>query len=210
MTPVLLGLVLALGACTARPVPVVRPAVRPAPPSPFLAHLDAWCADCHDGGQDLPRLDHSAAPGRELVLRAALMVSAGRMPPAPVQLADGDRDGFVREACAFAGVSADRCAMSFVPRFATDPACEPGECLRVVDPGGRTPAPTAALVRALAPAATQTYYLNPSLLIMVALLGEDLCPAALGDAELTRCIMDLIDVDRLRLTPPADDRGAVR
>jgi hypothetical protein len=210
MTPVRLGLGLALGACMARPAPAVRPAERRAPESPFLAHLDAWCADCHDGDPELPRLDHSAAPARELVLRAALMVSAGRMPPAPAQLADGDRDGFVREACAFAGVSADRCAMSFVPRFATDPACEPGECLRVVDPGGRAPGSTTDLVRALAPRSTRTYYLNPSLLITVALLGADLCPTTLGDAELTRCIQDLLDVDRLRLTPPADDPGRPR
>ena len=68
----------------------------------------------------------------------------------------------------------------------------------------------AALVRTLAPPATRTYYLNPSLLVLVALLEEDLCPAALGDAELTRCIQDLLDVDRLRLAPPADDPGAAR
>ncbi|HEX7837092.1 MAG TPA: hypothetical protein VF469_06485, partial [Kofleriaceae bacterium] len=172
--------------------------------------LDVWCADCHDGRPDLPRLDRSAAPGRELALRAALMVSAGRMPPAPAQLADGDRDGFVRDACAFAGVSADRCAMSFVPRFATDPACEPGECLRVVDAGRRASGTTVGLVRALAPPATRTYYLNPSLLVTIALLGEELCPAALGDAELTRCMRDLLDVDRLRLLPPADNPGGAR
>lgn len=207
MTPVRLGIVLALGACTARPVP----AVRPAPPSPFLAHLDVWCADCHDGRPDLPQLARSAAPGRELALRAALMVSAGRMPPAPAQLADGDRDGFVRDACAFAGVNADRCAMAFVPRFATDPTCEPSECLRVLDGGGRASgSKMAALLRKLTRPATRIYYLDPSLLVLVALLGEDLCPAALGDAELTRCIRDLLDIDRLRLIPPADDPGAAR
>lgn len=200
------GLVLVLGACSAHPVP----AVRPAPLPPFLAHLDTWCADCHDGRPEIPRLDHTAVPGRELALHAALMVSAGRMPPAPNELADGDRDGFVREACAFAGVSAERCAMSFVPRFATDPACEPGECLRVLDPGKRASATTAGLVRALATPATRTYYLNPSQLVIVALLGEELCPAALDDAQLTRCIHDLLDVDRLRLLPPADDPGGVR
>jgi hypothetical protein len=45
MTPVRLGLGLALGACMARPAPAVRPVARRAPESPFLAHLDAWCAD---------------------------------------------------------------------------------------------------------------------------------------------------------------------
>lgn len=207
MIPVRLGLVLALGACTARPVPLVRPA----PPSPFLAHVDAWCADCHDGRPDLPRLDRSAASGREIALRAAMMVSAGRMPPAPAQLADGDRDGFVRDACAFAGVSADRCATFFMPRFATDPTCEPGECLRVLDASRRASGSTVtALLRKLAPRAPRVYYLEPSLLVLVALLGEDLCPATLGDTELTRCIRDLLDVDRLRLAPPADAPGAAR
>jgi hypothetical protein len=209
MIPVRLRLALALGACTTRPV---APAVPPAPPSPFLAHLDEWCSDCHDDRRpDLPRLDRSAAPGRELALRAALMVSAGRMPPAPVQLPDGDRDGFVRDACAFAGVNADHCATFFVPRFATDPSCEPNECLRVLDAGGRASGSTVtALLRKLAPRATRTYYLDPSLLVLISLLGEDLCPAALGDTELTRCIRDLLDVDRLRLAPPADDPGAAR
>lgn len=207
MTAVRIGLVLALGACTARSVP----AVRPSPPAPFLAHLDTWCADCHDGRPDLPQLASSVATGRELALRAALMVSAGRMPPAPSGMADGDRDGFVRDACAFAGVSADRCAMAFMPRFATDPTCEPGECLRVVDGGGRTSgSKVATLLRKLVAPGTRIYHLDPSLLLLVSLLGEDLCPAALGDAELTRCIRELLDVDRLVLAPPAADPGAAR
>jgi len=207
MIPVRLGLVLALVSCAARPVP----AVRLAPPSPFLAQLDEWCSSCHDGRPDLPRLDRSTVPERELALRAAMMVSAGRMPPAPMQLADGDRDGFVRNACAFAGVNVDRCAIFFMPRFVTDPACEPGECLRVLDASGRASGSTVtALLRKLAPRATRAYYLDPSLLVLVALLGEDLCPATLSDTELARCIRDLLDVDRLRLTPPVDDPGAAR
>jgi hypothetical protein len=68
----------------------------------------------------------------------------------------------------------------------------------------------AGLMRKLAPRATRVYHFDPSLLVLVALLGEDLCPAALDDVELTRCIRHLIDVDRLRLMPPADDPGVAR
>lgn len=90
----------------------------------------------------------------------------------------------------------------------TDPACEPRECLRVLGADGRTSgSEVAALLRKLAPRATQTYYLDPSLLVLVALLGAELCPATLGDAELPRCLRALLDVDRLRLLPPAMPRS---
>ena len=213
--------VLAGAACsTARPSPAVAVAV--AKRADLLAPLlRDHCAGCHDGSDELPRIDGLTALDRTLAVKAALMVVTNKMPPPPADLADRDRQMLVGELCGSGAPDPEACRRSMTPLRGAVSMSPPQELIAALDrvapaPPGPTAAPRPAAPRSSVElmllghvqSKRLVVHLDPTFEALWLLLTTERCPPpAAGSQAFETCVATMASGELGRLPRPAPDES---
>ncbi|MCA9709484.1 MAG: hypothetical protein KDK70_26825 [Myxococcales bacterium] len=133
-------------------------------------------------------------------MRAALMVSAERMPPRPESLTPARRSELIVELCTAGAPEPERCAESLDPAVDGPLARHPAEFLRalelVVPPaapaeGGGSPA--TQLVLGHANPDVLTLHLEPTWMMLTVLIAAERCSSRQDPAGLEGCLTAALD-----------------
>jgi len=187
---------------------VVTPTAIEISPSPALAGaLDRHCRACHSGAPG--RVSFVGRVRRDVLYRAAIMVAAGRMPPPPRSLSDGERDALAHAFCDDAGSRAE-CPLA--PAGSDAPLiASPEELVRLAytkvptDGGVHRPGPDATFAEMslydYTASDVRVMRLDPTIVAIGAALANERCPAPVaGDAgAYASCVRSLLDPPEARI-----------
>jgi hypothetical protein len=142
-------------------------------------------------------------------MRAALMVSAERMPPRPVPMTPARRSELIAELCTAGAPDPKRCAESLEPTLDGPLARHPAEFLRALDlvvppaprpDGGASPA--TQLISGHANPDVLTLHVEPTWLTLTVLIATERCFRLGEPARVEACLAAALDPSLRSPAPP--------
>jgi hypothetical protein len=209
LTALVTAAALVATACSAAPRPTPVVAVKQA--DPLAALLRDRCADCHDGSNELPQIDGRAALDRTLAVKAALMVAANRMPPAPAELAERDRQMLIGGLCQSGAPDPATCRNAMNPFRGSLSMSPPQELITALDrvaPTAPRPADAKSSIEPMLLGHVQSkrlvVHLDPTFETLWLLLTAERCPPpAAGSQAYETCVAAIAGGELGRLPRPA-------
>ena len=212
-----LGLSLSAGCGAGQPPRNAAPDKEAAPKPAYLDIVENRCATCHDGTQRLAIGEAALHRDPSLALRAALMISAERMPPSPQRLSRTERDTLISGLCGAAAKDPATCVRSLGARPRVSSILAASELLRAIDakqPPGATaghPSVGEELLRSHdANGATDTIIapaLDPTYAAALLVVAGERCTSQNGregaSPEYDHCLRGILDADLAKPPQPA-------
>lgn len=147
-------------------------------------------------------------------MRAALMVSAERMPPRPESMTSARRSELIVELCMVGAPDPKRCAESLEPTLDGPLARHPAEFLRALDlvvpPAPRPdggPSPATQLIRGHANPDVLTLLLEPTWLTLTVLIAAERCSGLAEPARVEACMAAALHPSLRSSAPPPPDES---